>query len=269
MRNLEERMKIDEIKQTLQWIFEEFGTIVQIIAKTNLKAKGQAFIVYENVESAIRAIDEVNGFEIFEKPMVLDFARSKSDATVLKEAGEKELEEYKKRRQAEKGELITTPLDLKCVLIITFPDILTLNLLTTTERRQAEEAAEAQKRLKRPATTTASEAAGLAGRPTKASRGAGLKNTSGTTASVIPDEYLPPNKILFLREIPDSMDQDGLTALFSQFPGFQEVRMVPGRKGIAFVEYDTDAQATTAKEATSTVPVGEGGRFIRITYQRQ
>ncbi|KZZ89557.1 Nucleotide-binding, alpha-beta plait [Ascosphaera apis ARSEF 7405] len=232
-------MKIDEIKQTLQWIFEEFGTIVQIIAKTNLKAKGQAFIVYENVESAIRAIDEVNGFEIFEKPMVLDFARSKSDATVLKEAGEKELEEYKKRRQAEK------------------------------ERRQAEEAAEAQKRLKRPATTTASEAAGLAGRPTKASRGAGLKNTSGTTASVIPDEYLPPNKILFLREIPDSMDQDGLTALFSQFPGFQEVRMVPGRKGIAFVEYDTDAQATTAKEATSTVPVGEGGRFIRITYQRQ
>ncbi|KAI5305300.1 hypothetical protein KEM56_004786 [Ascosphaera pollenicola] len=235
VRNLEERMKIEELKESLQGIFEEFGTIVQIIAKTNLRAKGQAFIVFDNVESAAKAIDEVNDFDLFEKPMILDFARTKSDAIVLKEAGETELEEHKRRRQADK------------------------------ERRQAE----AQKRLKRPAPTATPEVAGLAGRPAKASRGAGLKNTSATATSVIPDEYLPPNKILFLREIPDSMDQDSLTALFSQFPGFQEVRMVPGRKGIAFVEYDTDAQATTAKEATSTVPVGEGGRFMRITYQRQ
>ncbi|KAI5288394.1 hypothetical protein KEM54_005244, partial [Ascosphaera aggregata] len=239
VRNLEERMKIDQIKDSLEGIFEEFGTIVQIIAKTNLKAKGQAFIVFDNVESAAKAIDEVNGFDLFEKPLVLDYARTKSDATVLKEAGEKELEEHKKRRQAEK------------------------------ERRQVEEAAEAHKRLKRPAPTAVPEITGLAGRPAKASRGAGLKNTSATAAPTIPDEYLPPNKILFLREIPDSMNQDALTTLFSQFSGFQEVRMVPGRKGIAFVEYDTDAQATTAKEATSTIPVGEGGRFMRITYQRQ
>jgi RNA recognition motif-containing protein len=68
-----------------------------------LKAKGQAFIVFDSVESASNAIDEVNGFELFDKPMVLDFAKTRSDATVLKEGGEDELEAHKRRRLAEKG----------------------------------------------------------------------------------------------------------------------------------------------------------------------
>jgi hypothetical protein len=32
-----------------------------------------------------------------------------------------------------------------------------------------------------------------------------------------------------------------------QFPGFKEVRLVPGRADIAFVEYETDANAVEAK----------------------
>ena len=64
-------------------LFSEYGTIVDIIAKTNLKAKGQAFIVFDNVESATNAIEEINGFELFEKPMTLDYAKTRSDATVV------------------------------------------------------------------------------------------------------------------------------------------------------------------------------------------
>lgn len=54
---------------------------------------------------------------------------------------------------------------------------------------------------------------------------------------VVPDEYLPPNKILFIRQVPDDYGVEALTAIFSRYPGFKEVRTVPGRKGIAFVEY--------------------------------
>lgn len=68
-----------------------------------MKAKGQAFIVFDNVQSATNAIDEINGFELFEKPMMLDYARTRSDATVLREWGEDELEVHKRRRLAEKG----------------------------------------------------------------------------------------------------------------------------------------------------------------------
>lgn len=106
MRNLEERVKIDELKDALSEIFSEYGEVLEIVAKRNLKAKGQAFIVFDNVESAQRAIEEVNGFDLLGKPMVVDFAKTRSDATVLKENGPDELEVHKRRRLAEKGERI-------------------------------------------------------------------------------------------------------------------------------------------------------------------
>ena len=87
----------------LEEIFSEYGNILDIVAKKNLKAKGQAFIVFDDIDSATRAIDEVNGFELFEKPMVLDYAKSRSDATVMREGGSDELEAHKRKRLAEKG----------------------------------------------------------------------------------------------------------------------------------------------------------------------
>lgn len=33
----------------------------------------------------------------------------------------------------------------------------------------------------------------------------------------MPDEYLPPNKILFLQNLPESVTKDQLMALFSQY----------------------------------------------------
>lgn len=103
MRNLEERIKVEQLKESLEEIFAEFGNVVEIVAKTNLRAKGQAFIVFDTVEAATRAIEEVNGFELFDKPMNLDYAKTRSDATVLREDGNDELEAHKRRRLAEKG----------------------------------------------------------------------------------------------------------------------------------------------------------------------
>ncbi|KAJ5587340.1 uncharacterized protein N7459_003105 [Penicillium hispanicum] len=233
IKNLEERIKVDQLKEALEEIFSEFGNVLEIVAKTNLRAKGQAFIVFDSVDAATRAIDEANGFELFDKPMVLDYAKTRSDATVLRENGSDELEAHKRRRLAEK------------------------------ERRQAHDALEAQKKLKRPA------AAAETTRPAKTTKGAGLKPTSGAAAAVVPDEYLPPNKILFLRDLPDDANQEGLSAVFGRFEGFQEVRLVPGRKGIAFVEYESESGAISAKEATSGMSMGEQGKPIRVTYQRQ
>ena len=103
VKNLEERIKIDQMKEALSEIFSEYGNVVDLVAKTNLKAKGQAFVVFDDTESAERAIKEVQGFELFEKPMLLDFAKTRSDATVAREGTTEELELHKRRRLAEKG----------------------------------------------------------------------------------------------------------------------------------------------------------------------
>jgi RNA recognition motif-containing protein len=36
----------------------------------------------------------------------------------------------------------------------------------------------------------------------------------------MPDEYLPPNKILFLQNLPESVTKDQLMSLFSQYASF-------------------------------------------------
>jgi hypothetical protein len=72
-----------------------------------------------------------------------------------------------------------------------------------------------------------------------------------------------------LRDLPDAADQETLTVVFGRFEGFREVRLVPGRKGIAFVEYESESGAISAKEATSGRAMGAEGKPIRVTYQRQ
>lgn len=103
MRNLEERVKPDTLKESLSAIFSEYGNIIDIVAKTNLKAKGQAFIVFEKPESALQAIEEVQGFELYDKPMQLALARTRSDATVQSTGNKEEFELHQRRRLAEKG----------------------------------------------------------------------------------------------------------------------------------------------------------------------
>ena len=234
--NLEERIKIPELIEALREIFSEYGTIIDVVAKPSLKAKGQAFIVFDNADSAQQAIEEVQGFDLFGKGMKLDFARTRSDRTVETQEGEGGLERWKRTRGAEK------------------------------ERKQAAERAGAAQGVKRPLGGAVQPPVDT--RPAKTQKGAGLKGTSANASAVIPDEYLPPNKILFLRDIPDSYDADGLSRIFSRFEGFKEVRLVPGRKGIAFVEYEAEAGAISAKEATSGMQLGDEGKGIRVTYQR-
>ena len=104
---MEERIKVDQLKEALTDIFSEYGNVIDLVAKTNLKAKGQAFVVFDEVEAAERAIREIQGFELFEKPMLLDFAKTRSDATVRRQDTDEEFETHRRRRLAEKGGLKT------------------------------------------------------------------------------------------------------------------------------------------------------------------
>lgn len=76
-----------------------------------------------------------------------------------------------------------------------------------------------------------------------------------------------------MQNLPPAVDSDALTDVFGRFPGFREVRVVPGR-GLAFVEYEDETGAVAAKESTVGLELGaqgeEGGkRKIKVTYQRQ
>ncbi|KAG5925221.1 hypothetical protein E4U42_004439 [Claviceps africana] len=230
VQNLEERVKIPQLSKTLRTLFSEFGTIVDIVAKKNLKAKGQAFIVYDDPANATSAIDELQGFELFDKPMKLSLAKTRSDRSVEMNSSPEVYEIHKRNRLAEK------------------------------DKRLATEAADNERRAKQGHGQLTNS------RP-KLSKPTGLKSTGPVASQVVPDEYLPPNKILFLQHIPDEYDTDALGAIFGRFEGFREIRSVPGRRGLAFVEYDGEQGAIAARESTSGMKLGES--YLKVSYQRQ
>jgi len=106
VKNLEERIKVPALLESLRGIFSEYGEIIDIIAKKSLKRKGQAFIVFSDVESAQNAIDEVNGFELFGKQINCEFAKTQSDATVKRAGTEEDFAQHKRRRLTEKGNIV-------------------------------------------------------------------------------------------------------------------------------------------------------------------
>ena len=56
-----------------------------------------------------------------------------------------------------------------------------------------------------------------------------------------------PNSILFMTKLPEDTSEVMLRQLFNQFPGLKDIRMVPGRHDIAFVEYESEMQAAEAR----------------------
>jgi len=65
-------------------------------------------------------------------------------------------------------------------------------------------------------------------------------------AAHIQPKAQPPNKILFVENLPEQTTELMLSMLFQQFPGFKEVRMVAGKQGIAFVEFGNEIEAGVA-----------------------
>jgi len=105
----------------------------------------------------------------------------------------------------------------------------------------------------------------MADRPAKSAK---PSTAAGAAAGgAVPDEYLPPNKTLFLRDLPEDYGKDALAVIFRRYPGFREIRLVPGRNTIAFAEYEDETGAIAAKEALSGIELS--GQKIKITYQRQ
>lgn len=80
----------------------------------------------------------------------------------------------------------------------------------------------------------------------------------------MPDEYLPPNKILFVQDLPADTTKDSLEALFREYPGLSEVRTIPGRATIAFVEFENAELSAVAKEALHR----QGEANLKVTFAK-
>jgi U2 small nuclear ribonucleoprotein B'' len=108
------------------------------------------------------------------------------------------------------------------------------------KRSAAEEAADSKKAKKKAAKEARQH-------QTPGHMGSQMSGKMSAQQSAIMEQ--PPNQILFLTNLPEETNEMMLSMLFNQFPGFKEVRLVPGRHDIAFVEFDSEMQSAAARDA--------------------
>lgn len=77
-----------------------------------------------------------------------------------------------------------------------------------------------------------------------------------------------PHRILFAQQLPSDITQETLVNLFAAYPGFQEVRMVPGKREIAFVEFSETVQAGIALQQLGGFKLNETNQ-LHLTYGNQ
>uniref|UniRef100_A0A1B6DUX3 RRM domain-containing protein n=1 Tax=Clastoptera arizonana TaxID=38151 RepID=A0A1B6DUX3_9HEMI len=216
INNLNEKIKKEELKKSLYAIFSQFGQILDIIALKTLKMRGQAFVVFKEVSSSSNALRSMQGFPFYDKPMRIDYAKTDSDVIAQM-----------------KGTYTERPKKPKRVPVPAEDATESKKAKRKAAKEQAKIFQAQQQQLQQPAATTQQL-------PQIQSVGSAIPTT-------VPEQ--PPNQILFLTNLPDETSQMMLSMLFNQFPGFKEVRLVPHRHDIAFVEFENELQSGAAKVA--------------------
>ncbi|KAJ2696919.1 hypothetical protein H4218_004285 [Coemansia sp. IMI 209128] len=88
-------------------------------------------------------------------------------------------------------------------------------------------------------------------------------------ASAAPHPELP-NKILFLQGLPADVAVSEIEQAFAGHPGFVEVRWVSVKPDVAFVEFEAEMQAGTAKAALgSQLALREGLSPVSISFAKR
>lgn len=218
INNLNEKIKKEELKKSLYAIFSQFGQILDIVALKTLKMRGQAFVIFSDINGASNALRSMQGFPFYEKPMRIQYAKNQSDV-IAKRYG------------------------------------------TYVERPKRDSSAASKEPAVKKEKKEKSGASGANGSAVSAP-GAGSSGGSQQNGNEA------PNKILFLVNLPEDTEQSVLQMLFQPFAGFKEVRLVPGRADIAFVEFENEALATVAKDALQGFKISPTNP-IKISYAKK
>ncbi|KAG0303557.1 hypothetical protein BGZ98_006535 [Dissophora globulifera] len=259
IKNLNEKIKLDVLKKSLRTIFGQYGEVLEIVAHANIRMRGQAFVIFDNKDVAAKALSEVQSFPLYGKPMVIQFAKTKSDIHAKKDG---EFEEHHKQRLVTKEKFANEFKHKKRQAIL----LAKQQQKAQEQQKLLEEQQQQMMQQQHPYAQQTPYSQQVPGGAQAAAAGASGAGMGGVP--MIPDEYLPRNSILFLQNLPHDIAESQLVSLFQQYPGFKEVRTVPGKSGIAFVEYDNEYYSAAAKTALADHQIAPEHK-MKVTFARK
>jgi len=106
VNNLSQKLNREELVKALKHVFGQFGKIVDVVAYTKIEAaQGQAFIVFDDIASATKALQEMNNFMLYHKPLRVAYAKSKSDVIAKRDGSYKPRPAKRKRGDVKDGKV--------------------------------------------------------------------------------------------------------------------------------------------------------------------
>lgn len=229
INRISEKASVDKIKLYIFTYFSQYGQILDISAHRGLKRRGQAWVTFESIESAISAKRGLNNIILFDTPIQIKFAKKRNIATLklygsYNPYGRKK--ETIKESEAEKLAIGPIPFHMDIEMRDDNEDIPLTVIKPLAKSVQ-------------PVIVAPSEIS--------------LQET---------------NKILFVQNIPEGVDKTTLDFIFGQYPGYVECRVLPGKGTMAFVEYENEEQSGTALSQLNGIEIDDGA-YITIQYAKK
>ncbi|KAJ8086552.1 hypothetical protein AAF712_002035 [Marasmius tenuissimus] len=85
INNLNDKVNKDELRSQLLALFTTYGRVIDIVASKSTKMRGQAFLVFTDLAGATSAMRACEGMLFYDKPLHIDYAKTKSYATSRRE----------------------------------------------------------------------------------------------------------------------------------------------------------------------------------------
>lgn len=111
--NLNEKIKIPELKCCLLELFSTYGEVIEIVAQPGQWKKGQAFVVMRDMSCATNALRSLQGFVFLDKPMKIAYGKSKSDVVAHEDGTWKPRGKKGEAAAQEEPKKAITPVPLK------------------------------------------------------------------------------------------------------------------------------------------------------------
>lgn len=70
VRGLPDKLPKEDLKRNLYMLFATYGVLLDVVALKTMKMRGQAHIVFRDLDSSTQAMRALNGFTFFGKDMV-------------------------------------------------------------------------------------------------------------------------------------------------------------------------------------------------------
>lgn len=273
IRNLNEKLDVFELQDSLTRLCCQFGEVLKVSAKRNIVMRGQAFIVFRKRNSAENAIKSLNETEFFGKILVVQWARRDDDIVLpfnkqcrrigkprLKTKNYLQSKRYKLRLKKKEIERLT---HLESLNKTQYNNQEKLNL----ERPKSSEFLTPGENNSQTQNKKFEESSSSSSTDSES-------QSSSASSSLIKKAQAPkrmplnqPHKTLLVLNLPNKIGKSDLENLFGQFTGFEGVRFISAKK-LAFIDYSDDFQARDALWALKEYTF-EDGSLIDLNFARK